>query len=72
MLLGPNQCHGILIIRGTPGGGKSTLVSIVEKIIGENNVAHLRTSHLGGRFETSAFLCKRLLVAKMFRAILCL
>jgi P4 family phage/plasmid primase-like protien len=64
MLLGPNTCHGIMVIRGTPGGGKSTLVSIVEKIIGENNVAHLRTPHLGGRFETSAFLGKRLLVGK--------
>lgn len=64
MLLGPNSCHGIVVIRGTPGGGKSTLVSIIEKIIGENNVAHLRTSHLSGRFETSAFLGKRLLVGK--------
>ena len=35
MLLRANTCHGILVIRGTPGGGKSTLVSIVEKIIGE-------------------------------------
>lgn len=64
MLLGPNTCHGIMVIRGTAGGGKSTLLSIVEKIIGENNVAHLRTSHLNGRFETSAFLGKRLLVGK--------
>jgi len=64
MLLGPNTCHGLMITRGTAGGGKSTLVSIVEKILGETKVAHLRTSHLGGRFETSAFLGKRLLVGK--------
>jgi len=64
MLLGPNTCHGLMVIRGTAGGGKSTLVSILEKIIGENIVAHLRTSHLGDRFETSAFLGKRLLVGK--------
>jgi P4 family phage/plasmid primase-like protien len=64
MLLGPNTCHGIAVIRGTAGGGKSTLVTIVEKILGEHNVAHLRTAHLGGRFETSAFLGKRLLVGK--------
>jgi P4 family phage/plasmid primase-like protien len=64
MLLGPNTCHGIMVIRGTAGGGKSTLVSIIEKVIGENNVAHLRTSLLNGRFETSAFLGKRLLVGK--------
>jgi P4 family phage/plasmid primase-like protien len=64
MLLGPNTCHGILIIRGTPGGGKSTLTSIVEKVLGESNVAHLRTQHLNGRFETSAFIGKRVLVGK--------
>lgn len=64
MLLGNNASHGILIIRGMPGGGKSTLVSLIEKVIGEHNVAHLRTSHLGGRFETSAFLEKRVLVGK--------
>ncbi len=64
ILLGANTCHGILLIRGTPGGGKSTLISIIEKIIGEENVAHLRTKHLNGRFETSAFIGKRLLVGK--------
>jgi P4 family phage/plasmid primase-like protien len=64
MLIGANTCHGIMVIRGTPGGGKSTLVTIIEKVIGEQNVAHLRTGHLGGRFETSAFLGKRLLVGK--------
>jgi len=64
MLLGPNMSHGILIIRGTAGGGKSTLVSIVEQIIGEDSVAHLRTKHISGRFETSAFIGKRVLVGK--------
>lgn len=64
MLLGPNACHGILLIRGTPGGGKSTIVSIIEKMISETNVAYLRTKHLNGRFETSAFLGKRVLVGK--------
>ena len=64
MLLGPNTCHGIFIIRGTAGGGKSTLVTIVEKILGEENTAYLRTKHLTGRFETSAFIGKRVLVGK--------
>jgi len=64
MLLGSNRSHGILLIRGTPGGGKSTLVSIIEKMLSETNVAHLRTKHLNGRFETSAFLGKRVLVGK--------
>jgi P4 family phage/plasmid primase-like protien len=64
MLLGPNITHGILVIRGTPGGGKSTLVTVVEKILGIDQVAQLRTTHLGGRFETSAFIGKRLLEGK--------
>jgi P4 family phage/plasmid primase-like protien len=64
ILLGPNTSHGILVIRGTPGGGKSTLVSIIEKMLGESKVAHLRTQHLTGRFETSAFIGKRVLVGK--------
>ena len=64
MLLGPNTCHGILVIRGTAGGGKSTVISIVEKVLGEENVAHLRTKRLTDRFETSAFIGKRVLVGK--------
>ena len=64
MLLGPNTCHGILIIRGTAGGGKSSLVTCFEKVLGEHMVAHLRTEQLGSRFETSAFLGKRFLVGK--------
>jgi putative DNA primase/helicase len=64
MLLGSNSCHGILVIRGTPGGGKSTLVSIIEKVLAEEKVAQLRTTHLTGRFETSTFIGKRVLVGK--------
>jgi putative DNA primase/helicase len=64
VLLGANTCHGILLIRGIAGGGKSTLMSIIEKVLGEDWVAHLRTKHLHGRFETSAFIGKRLLVGK--------
>jgi P4 family phage/plasmid primase-like protien len=64
MLLGPNTCHGILLVGGTAGGGKSTLVTILEKVLGEDSVAHLRTKHLNGRFETSGFLNKRVLLGK--------
>jgi putative DNA primase/helicase len=64
MLLGPNITHNILLIRGTPGSGKSTIITVVEKILGIDRVAQLRTAHLGGRFETSAFIGKRLLVGK--------
>jgi len=63
-LLGKNLCHGILVFVGTAGGGKSTLLTVIERVLGEPKVAHLRTGLLGGRFETSAFLGKRLLVGK--------
>jgi phage/plasmid-associated DNA primase len=33
-------------------------------VIGIENVAHLRTEHLSGRFESHAFLNKKLLTAK--------
>ena len=63
-LLGPNISQNILLIRGTPGGGKGTLVSVIEKVLGEHYVADLRAKHLTGRFETSAFLGKRVLMGK--------
>lgn len=64
IFLGHNIEHRILILKGTPGGGKSTLVTILERVLGLENVAYLRTQHLGGRFEFSGFLGKRLLTAK--------
>ncbi len=64
VLLGPNTSHRILIIKGTPGGGKSTLVSVLERIIGYERVAYLRSQHLSGRFEFGGFVGKRLLTGK--------
>ena len=64
MFLGRNSDQKILVLKGTPGGGKSTLVTILEQIVGLKNVANLRTQHLGGRFEFSGFLGKRLLTGK--------
>ena len=64
VLLGPNQAQRILIIHGNGAAGKSTFVNILENLVGANNVADLRTQHLGGRFETHAFLNKILLGAK--------
>jgi phage/plasmid-associated DNA primase len=64
VLLGPNRAQRFLVVHGSAAAGKSTFVSIVEKIIGVENVAHLRTEHLGGRFETHAYLGKTLIAAK--------
>lgn len=63
-LIGPNISQNILVIRGTPGSGKGTLVTVMEKVLGEHYVADLRAKHLTGRFETSAFLGKRVLLGK--------
>ena len=63
-LLGYNPSQTILVISGTPGGGKSTLVSIIEKIIGLHNVAQLKVGLLSERFETASFVGKTLLTGK--------
>ena len=44
-------------------GGKSTLVRILEAIVGQN-VCQLRTDLLAERFETSRFIGKTLLAGK--------
>ena len=51
LLLGGNRAQVFMIITGTAAGGKSTFVSILEKIIGELNTYELRTQHLHQRFE---------------------
>jgi putative DNA primase/helicase len=64
VLLGGNVAQRFLIIYGGAARGKSTLVTLIERIIGLDNVAHFRADHLGSRFETHAFLHKTLLTAK--------
>ena len=67
LLLGRNRAQKIMLIVGTPGGGKSTLLEIIEAIIGPANVCQLRTEHLGERFELSRFLRKTMLSGKDVR-----
>ena len=64
LLLGRNLAQKILALIGTAGGGKSTLLEIVEKIVGLENVGQLRTELLAERFETARFLGKTLLTGK--------
>ena len=64
MLLGPNLAQKMMLIRGTAGGGKSTLVSIIGKILGEHTVAYLRAKNLNGRFATAGFIGRNVLVGK--------
>ena len=63
-LLGGNPAHRFLVLRGTAGGGKSTLVEIIETVIGPHNVAQLRVHLLTERFEIAGFLGKTLLCGK--------
>ncbi len=64
LLLGGNAAQKIMILTGTPGGGKSTLLEIIEAVIGPANVCQLRTEHLANRFEISRFLRKTTLSGK--------
>lgn len=63
-LLGINLLQLILILRGTPGGGKSTFVEVIEKIIGLHNVSELRVQHLAQRFELVRLIGRTLLTGK--------
>ena len=60
-LLGINHSQKILLITGTAGGGKSTLVSVLLGVIGQTNVGTLRTDYLDDRFEIGRFFEKTVL-----------
>ena len=60
-LLGRNIPQVMLILSGTAGGGKGTIVNIIHGVIGERTIHQLRTEHLGSRFETSFYHDKTLL-----------
>ena len=64
VLLGKNPHHKILLVRGVGGSGKSTLMDIIETIIGAENVASLNVDRLDDRFELAAFRDKTLLIGK--------
>jgi P4 family phage/plasmid primase-like protien len=68
LLLGGNQAQRMMIMTGLAGGGKSTLVTLFESIIGTHNLAELRIKQLGERFEKSRFIGKQLLVGKDVRS----
>ena len=64
VLLGHNAAQRFLMMLGTPGGGKSTLMNILERVIGLQNVSQLRTEHLADKFELYSFTGKTLLTGK--------
>jgi P4 family phage/plasmid primase-like protien len=60
-LIGENLAQRILILIGTPGGGKGSFVRVLSGIIGQINIASLRPQLLGERFELGRFVGKTLL-----------
>lgn len=64
VLLGRNLAQRFLLLLGTAGGGKSTLMDILERTIGLANVSQLRTDQLKERFELFGFVGKTLLTGK--------
>jgi P4 family phage/plasmid primase-like protien len=61
VLMGVNLAQRLIILTGTAGGGKGTLVRVINGIVGANNVGMLRPDLLGERFELGRLLGKSLL-----------
>ena len=62
-LAGANQSQVVLAMVGNPGTGKGTLVNLVMNLVGVEQTAELRVDKFTERFELSAYLGRRLLVA---------
>lgn len=63
-LLGRNIAQRFLMLTGTPGGGKSTVVTVLESIVGLDNVIQLRSHLLNERFELARLIGKTTLSGK--------
>jgi len=60
-LIGVNLAQRFVILTGTAGGGKGTLIRVINGIVGATNVGTLRPDMLGERFELGRLLGKSLL-----------
>lgn len=68
MLLGRNLSQRIVLLKGAAGSGKSTLMNVVEAMVGRDNVSELRMKHLDSRFELYGARRALLLVGKDVRS----
>jgi putative DNA primase/helicase len=64
VLLGLNYAQRFMILEGTAGGGKGTVVEILEALVGEENSAQIRMTLLEERFEVGRYVGKTLLAGK--------
>jgi len=64
LLLPGNPAQKIFIFYGVSNSGKSEFVGLIERLVGYDNVAQLRTAHLGSRFELAGCIGKTLLSGK--------
>lgn len=64
VLLGDNSVHKIMMFTGDAGSGKSTLIELLERMLGHESIATLNIERLDDRFELGSFFERRLLVAK--------
>lgn len=63
VLAGGNEAQTVLALIGNPGTGKGTLVELITRLVGVQLTAEMRPDKFGERFELSAYLGRRLLIA---------
>ena len=61
-LFGYNLPQRFMVLDGTPGGGKGTLVKIIQSLVGIENSYQLRTDCLNDRFEMYRYRGKTMLI----------
>ena len=64
ILLGRNLTQTILLVTGEAGSGKSTVVIIIQNVLGEKNATELRTNAIRGYYEVGRYEGHSLLIGQ--------